>query len=219
MPWATLLAGCLVGTALLAILAHFADTSHLPLDQDKVRLAFLTAIASLAFVPHAPFRPVTQTTPVPAWLTAAGQTVLAVPVLAATCWGQLRLMTDTIPLSGPSRPPAVYPLIAQLVGWCALTLASATCCDRSRYADLGGAVGAPISLTIITVAWLTPELNRHLDAPPAAPHAATIAWCVTAAAALALTWVATRDSWRRYGRHRSMTKGFPCEHTGTSKND
>jgi hypothetical protein len=53
MPWATLFAGCLAGLCLLAVLAHVA-ASHAPLDQNKVRLAFLIAVVALAFVPHAP---------------------------------------------------------------------------------------------------------------------------------------------------------------------
>ncbi len=200
MPWVTLVAGCLAGTALLALLAHIADTSHTALNQDKVRFAFLPAVTALAFVPHSPFRPVTQITPAPAWLTSAGQTLLAVPVLAATCWVQLRIMTATIPLSTPGHPRAIYPLIAQLTGWCALTVAAAACVERSRYADLGGAVAAPFSLAVIALAWITPGITRILATPPATPYAVTIAWYITAAAASAVTCVAMRDQWHRYTR-------------------
>jgi hypothetical protein len=80
MPWATLIAGCLAGTALLAVLAYVAGHSHQALSQGAVRVTFLPAVAALAFVPRDPFRPVAQAAPVPAWLTSAGQILLAVPV-------------------------------------------------------------------------------------------------------------------------------------------
>jgi hypothetical protein len=204
MPWVTLLSGCLAGTALLALLAHFADTSHAPLAQNQVRLTFLPAIAALAFVPRAAFRPVSQATPVPAGLAIAGQILMAGPVLALTVWGQLRLMSGTIPAAIAHPSPAIYPLIAQLAGWCALTVAAAACCDRSRYASLGGAVAAPVSLATIALAWYTPHIRNLLDTPPATSHAVTIAWYIATAGALALTGAATRDSWRRYGRHRMI---------------
>jgi hypothetical protein len=69
----------------------------------------------------------------------------AAPVLAITCWVQLRIMAHTIPAHAVSHLPAVFPVIAQLTGWCAVTVAAAACTDRSRYADLGGAAAAPVS--------------------------------------------------------------------------
>src|SRR5215469_13676892 len=95
MPWVTLISGCLAGLAFLAIMADLADTYHNPLSQGTVRLAFLPALAGLAFVPRAPFRPLTQATPVPAWVTPAGHLLLAAPVLAATCWAELGIMNHT----------------------------------------------------------------------------------------------------------------------------
>jgi hypothetical protein len=50
MPWVMLLTGCLAGTAFLAIMARVADTSQSALNQGTVRLAFLPAVAALAFV-------------------------------------------------------------------------------------------------------------------------------------------------------------------------
>ena len=47
-------------------------------------------------------------------------------------------------------------MIAQLTGWCAVTVAAAACADRSRYADLGGAIAAPVSFAAIALAWYTP---------------------------------------------------------------
>jgi hypothetical protein len=73
------------GTALLVLLACVARHAHQPLSQNVVRLTFLPAVAALAFVPRDPLRPLTQAAPAPGWLTSAGQTLLAVPVLAATC--------------------------------------------------------------------------------------------------------------------------------------
>jgi hypothetical protein len=201
MPWVTLLAGCLAGTGYLAIMAHFADVSRSPLGPGTVRLAFVAAVAALAFVPRAWFRPLTQTTPVPAWLAPAGHLLLAAPILAVTCWAQLRILARTFP-PHTSSGPAVYPLIAQLTGWCAVTVATAACVDRSRYADLGGAVAAPVSFAAIALAWYAPVTSRYLVEPSATPHGVTIAWYVIAAAASALTYVAMRDQWHRYARRR-----------------
>jgi hypothetical protein len=200
MPWVTMITGCLAGTVILAVMARVADTSHSPLGPGAVRLAFLPAIAALAFVLRAPFRPLTQATPVPAWVAPAGHILLAAPVLAVTCWAQLRIMAHTIPPHVSGHPPAVYPLIAQLTGWSLVTVAAAACVDRSRYADLGGAVAAPVSFGAIALAWYAPVTARFLVEPPATAHAVTIAWYGVASAALALTCVAMRDQWRRYAR-------------------
>ena len=197
MPWTTLVFGCLAGTVVLAVVAHFADTAHWQLSQAGVRYAFLPAIAALAYVPRAPFRPLTQTTPVPAWLGPAGHILLAAPVLALTGWIQLLIMAHTVPAGAQGHPPAVYPLIAQLTGWCAVTVFAAACADRSRYADLGGAVAAPVSLVVIALAWYTPA-SRLLVDPPATALGVAVTWYVIAGAALALTGVALRDQWHRY---------------------
>jgi hypothetical protein len=135
-------------------------------------------------------------------LWRAGQSLLAAPVLMATGWAQLALMDHTIAgLSGTgARPPAIYPLLAQLTGWCAVAVAAAACCDRSRYADLGGAVAAPVTLAVIASAWYLPQLSRVLLNPPATAGDATAAWYGVAAGALVLTGVAMRDRWPRYTR-------------------
>jgi hypothetical protein len=192
MPWTTLVAGCAAGTGLLALLAY---TTSQALGPNVVALTFLPAVAALAFVPRDPFRPAAQAAPAPAWLTSAGQTLLAVPVLAVTCWGQLRLMDHTA-----IRPPGVYPLIAELTGWCAVSVAIAAGCDRSRYADLGGAVAAPVSLAIIAITRYVPRIDRLLVTPPGTARAVTIAWYIVAAAALVIGCAALRDRWRRYTR-------------------
>ena len=201
MPWVTLISGCLAGTAFLAAMARVADTSRSPLDLGTVRLAFLPAIAALAFVPRAPFRPLTQATPVPAWLAPAGHIALAAPVLAVTCWAQLRIAAHTIPPHTYSHLPAIYPLIAQLTGWCAVTVAAAACADRSRYADLGGAIASPVSFAAIALAWYVPATSRFLAEPPATAHAVTIAWYAIATGGLALSCLAMRDRWHRYTRN------------------
>jgi len=200
MPWVTLITGCLAGTVFLAVMARLADTSHSPLGMGTVRLAFLPAIAALAFVLRAPFRPVTQATPVPDWVAPAGHIVLAAPVLAVTCWAQLRIMAHTIPPHVLGQPPAIYPVIAQLTGWCAVTVAAAACAGRSRYADLGGAIAAPAGFAAIALAWYAPVTSRFLTEPPATAHGVTSAWYVIATAALALTCAAMRDHWHRYTR-------------------
>jgi hypothetical protein len=198
MPWLTLIAGCLAGTVYLAIIADVADTAHSPLAQGAVRFAFLPAVAALAFVLRTPFRPLIQTTPVPAWVAPVSHLVLATPVLATTCWVQLRIMDHTIPLHAIGHPPGIYPLIAQLTGWCAIIVAAAACVDRSRYADLSGAIAGPAGFAAIALAWYAPVTARFLAEPPATAQEATIAWYAIAAAALALTCAAMRDRWHRY---------------------
>lgn len=209
MPWTTLLTGCAAGTAMLAVVAQIAR-SDWPFGQGAVRLAFVPAIAALAFVPRARFRPLIQATPVPAWVGPVGHILLAVPVLALTCWAQLSIMAHTFTIEaiprppggslGAGQPPAVYPLIAQLTGWCLVAVAVAACVDRSRYADLGGAIAAPISLGAIALAWYVPVTSRILVEPPATAHGVTIAWYAIASAASALTCAAMRDQWHRYSR-------------------
>ncbi len=196
MSWGALITGCLAGTVILALLAYVAETSRWPLDQGTVRVAFLPAVAALAFVPRAPFRPLSQATPVPAWVAPSGQLLLAAPVLGATGWAQLRVMTHTMPPH--TVPAAVYPLIAQLTGWCAVTVAAAACTGRSRNADHGGAHAAPVSLPIIALAWYAPMTHRFLAGPAATAHTVTIAWYAIAAAAAAVTCAAMRDQWHRY---------------------
>jgi hypothetical protein len=208
MPWATLIVGCLAGTIFLAILARVADTAHWSLDQSDVRLAFLPAVAALAFVVPAPFRPLTQATAVPVWVGQAAQLLLAAPVLAVTCWAQLRIVAETIP-AGAARDHLVgYALIAQLVGWCLVTVAAAACVDRSRYADLGGAIAVPVSLAAIGIAWYTPVSARLLVGSPATAHRVTVAWYAVASAGFVLTCMAMRDHWHRYLRrlHRSAVE-------------
>ena len=209
MPWTTLITGCVAGTAVLAIVAQVAR-SDWPFGQGAVRLAFLPAIAALAYVPRVRFRPLTQATPVPAWVGSVGHILLAVPVLALTCWAQLSILTHTFTIHttlpspvgtlGGNHPPAIYPLIAQLIAWCMVVVGVAACVDRSRYADLGGAIAAPVSLVAIGLAWYLPITSRVLELPPATAHGVTIAWYVIAAVALALTCAALADRWHRYTR-------------------
>jgi hypothetical protein len=201
MPWLTLIAGCLAGTVYLLIMADVAETAHSPLTQGTVRFAFLPAVAALAFVLRTPFRPLIQTTPVPAWIAAASHLLLAAPVLAATCWAELRIVDHTIPRHAIGHAPAVYLLIAQLTGWCAVTVAAAACVDRSRYRDLSGAIAGPVGLAAIALAWYAPVTTRFLAEPPATAHEATFAWYAIATGALALTCAALRDRWHRYARN------------------
>ena len=207
MPWVTLLTGCLGGTAVLAVLARVAGASHGMLDQGTVRLAYLPAVAALAFVPRTPGRPLTQTTPVPGWVSTAGHLLLAAPVLALTCWTQLAIAAHTTPPRAVGHPPAVYPVIAQLAAWCTITVAAAACVDRSRYADLGGAVAAPAGFAAIALAWYSPVTRTIMTGPPAAAHGVTTAWSVIAAGALGLAGAAMRDRWHRYSRHRFSRTG------------
>jgi hypothetical protein len=207
MPWTTLMAGCLAGSIFLAFLAHVARGSHWQLSQGTVRFAFLPAIAALAFVPRAPFRPLSQATPVPAWVVPVCHLLLAAPVLVATCWAQLRVSNYTIPPHSLGHAPAVYPLIAQLAGWCAVTAGAAAWVDRSRYADLGGAIAAPASFAVIALASYAPVGARFLAEPPATAHAVTVTWYAIATAALTLACLAMRDQWHRYSR-RAYQRGW-----------
>jgi hypothetical protein len=204
MPWATLVTGCLAGVILLAVLARVADTSRWSLDQGAVRLTFLPAIAGLAFVVRDELRPLTQAAPVPAWLPVAGHLLLAVPVLAATCWVQLRITDHTVAAAALRHAPALCPLIAELAGWSAVTVAVAACVGRSRYADLGGAVAVPVSFAAIALAWYLPVSARHLTQPPAAAHAVMVTWYAIAAATLTVAGLALRDQWLRYSRRRCL---------------
>jgi hypothetical protein len=196
VPWATLLAGCATGTVLLAVLGQ---TSRTPLDQDTVRITFLPAVVALAFVPRPPSQALAETAPLPTWVTPAAQTLLAVPPVAITCWVQLMIMTTSIPVRA-AHPPAIYPLIAQLTGWCAIGVAVAAACGRSRYADLSGALAAPLALAAIALAWVTPGLKDALAFPPATSQTATIAWYIVATSALAIAVAGMRDGWHRYTR-------------------
>jgi hypothetical protein len=203
VPWVTLTTGCLAGTGYLAIMAHFAGASHSPLGPGAIRLGFLPALAALAFVPRAPFRPLTRATSMPAWVVPAGQILLSVPVLAVTGWVQLRIAAHTIPAHTVGSPPAVYPVIAQVTGWCAVAVAVAACVDRSRYADLGGAIAAPVSLAAIALVWYAPVISRFLSGPAATSGDQTIAWYAVAIGAMTMTGLAMRDSWHRYTRKLS----------------
>jgi hypothetical protein len=197
-PWATLIAGCASGTLILAVMAHFAD--HSAISQSTVRVTVLPAVAAFAFVPHVHFRPLVQATPLPTWIIPVGQVLLALPLLAVTCWLQVRLMSSTVPAQSRGHLPAVYPLLAQVIGWTMLTLSFAACCERTRYAALSGAVAVPVSMTVIAISSFTPAIQRHLLTPPAAPYSATLWWYAIAATAAALNALAIRDQWHRYGR-------------------
>ena len=103
--------------------------------------------------------------------------------------------------------------IAQLTGWCAVTVAAAACADRSRYADLGGAIAAPVGFAAIALAWYAPVTSRFLVEPPATAHGVTIAWYAIATAGLALTCAAMRDQWHRYTcslQWLPLLNGHPC---------
>jgi len=202
MPWVPLITGCLAGTGYLAVMAHVAGSSHWLLGQGYVREAFIPAVAGLAFVVRAPFRPLTQVTPLPGWITQVGQLLLAAPILAATCWAQLHIAADSVVPLTISHPPAYYPLIAQLTGWCAVTVGTAACVDRSRYADVGGAAAVPVCAAAVALAWFLPLTHQLLVAPPASTHGATIAWYAVASTALLVTAAAMRDQWHRYTRRR-----------------
>jgi hypothetical protein len=208
MPWVTLISGCLAGLAFLSVMAHVADTSHSPLTLGTVRVALLPVVAALAFVPRIPFRPLNQAVPVPAWLAPVGQLLLAAPVVAVTCWVQLRIMAGTLPPHILGHAPAVYPLVGQLTGWSAVAVAAASWVDRSRYADLGGAIAAPVSFAAIAFAWYVPGVARHLVEPPATAHGATFAWYVIASVGLVLTCAAMRDRWHRYSRTLRRVAGI-----------
>jgi hypothetical protein len=195
MPWGTLLAGCTAGTVLLDVMAHVLRSSHGAADQQTLRLTFLTVVAALAFVPKAPFRPINHAVPAPAWIFTVGQVVLATPVVAITCWLQLRIIDAGVP--GAHRPP-IYPLLAQLGAWSTAAIATAACIDRTRYADLGGAVAAPVTFVLIAAAWYAPFLKTQFVTPPATAGHATIAWYAVLAASLGAMSLALADRWRRY---------------------
>jgi hypothetical protein len=204
VPWATLLVGCLTSIAIFILLARLAvvNQSTAGLDQGTVRLCLLPAVAALAFVVRAQFRPLTLVTPVPAWVTSAGQLLLTVPVLVLTCWVQLLILALATGSHAPSGDPA-YALAVQLLGWATLPVAAAACVARSRYADLGGAIAAPVTFVLIAVAWYTPGIDKFLVRPDAMLHSVVAGWSAIAVVAVAVTCAALRDPWHRYTRVRS----------------
>ena len=204
MPWGPLLAGCAAGTLLLDVMAHVLHSSHGAADQQTLRLTFLTVVAALAFVPKAPFRPINLAVPVPAWIFTVGQVVLAAPVVAMTCWLQLRIIDASVP--GAVRPP-IYPLLAQISAWSTVAIAAAACIDRTRYADLGGAVAAPVTFVLIAVGWYAPFLKTQFVTPPATAGRATIAWYAVLAGSLGAMSLALADRWRRYLKHGHLRSG------------
>ena len=125
----------------------------------------------------------------------AGHLLLAAPVLAATCWAELRAIPPAIRSVEP-----FYALLAQLIGWSAVVVAVAASVARSRFADLGGAIAAPITFAIIALAWYTPQTAKFLVQPPAIPHSVAIGWYAITVAALILTCATLRDHWHRYTR-------------------
>lgn len=201
MPWGTIAGGCVAGTALLAVLAYFAGMSHNPLDQTTVKLTLLPAIVALTFASRAPARALTHSAAVPAWIVSGMQNVVALFALALTCSVQLVIMDHSNPSADRHHLAAIYPLIAQVTGWAAIAIVTAACCDRTRYSDLTGAVAAPITLGLVSCAWLTPGVNHLFETGPAAPRTATIAWYTITALLLAVTAAALRDPWYRYKRH------------------
>jgi hypothetical protein len=203
MPWGVLLAGCVGSVGAVLILGLTSS----PLEADQVRLVLLPIVAALCFVPHVYFRPVIQTVPVPSGLAAAGHTLLAAPLLAATCAVDLYVVAAR---SGGHAPaPALYPLVAQFTGWAAVAVLTATWCDRTRFASLNGALAAPVTIALITLAWTEPHLRRVLITPGAQPHAATAAWYAVAPVALVGAWAAGRDPWHRYTRVLSHFTPWP----------
>ncbi len=133
-------------------------------------------------------------------MTPAGHVLLAAPVLAGTCWAQLRIVARAVPLDARSQLPAVYRLIAELAAWCAVTVAAAACVGRSRHAGLGGAISAPVSFAAVALAWSAPLTGRFLVTPPATARGATVAWYAVASAAPVVTCVAMPDRWHRHAR-------------------
>ncbi len=115
-------------------------------------------------------------------------------------------MAPVIPPHARPHEPS-YALIAQLIGWAAIIVAAAACVARSRFADLGGAIAAPISFAVIALAWYTPLSAKFLVKPSAISRSVTIGWYAIAAAALILTCAGMRDHWHRYTRslHRTSS--------------
>jgi hypothetical protein len=201
MPWVTLVGGCLVSVALFALLVQVVhhDQASFWLDQGTIRLSLLPAVAALAFIPYLPFRPLTRVTPVPSWVTPAGHLLLAAPFLAVTVLAQLRIMAPAIPPHGSHDPEEpFYALLAQLIGWFAITVGAAACVARSRFADLGGAIAAPVTFAVIAFAWYLPVTEKFLVHPTATAPSVARGWYGITAVALLLTVAALRDPWHRY---------------------
>ena len=90
MPWTTLIAGCLAGTVVLAVVAHFAGTAHWQLEPGRRSLCLPARHRGAGLRSPRPVPAADPGHPRPAWVGPAGHILLAGPLLAATCWVQLR---------------------------------------------------------------------------------------------------------------------------------
>jgi hypothetical protein len=210
MPWVPLLAGCCAGTGLTAALALLAGSLQQPLALGIfIRAAFVPVLAAAAFLPADPVRQLTGALPARAWLTPAMRLALALPVLAGTCWAELRLAG--LAFAADLRVAGVHPqplpaagLAAELAGCCAIALAVAALVARGRWHDLGGALAAPAAVAVLAALALLPVhllpagmvgLTRHQQ------HAwagAARGWLAVTVIAFAVACWAARDPWRRW---------------------
>jgi fluoride ion exporter CrcB/FEX len=209
MPWGALLAGC-TGSLAISLAAYlFAEPLQQPADITlTVRAAFIPVVAAIAFGLSDPSRALAASLPAPSWLIVAVRLLIALPVLALTAWITFALAAAELGIDqrfahlGRVRLP--WPAYcAELATWSAFALAAAALVARTRWHDLGGAIGAPVALAFIAVAALTPLRLfpiAFIGLTPAQHsgwvRAQWIWWALGLMAALLTGW-ASRDPWLR----------------------
>jgi hypothetical protein len=209
MPWGTLLAGCAGGLAISVAAYQFAEPFRQPADITlTVRAAFVPLVAAVAFLLADPHRNLTASLPAPAWLTSAARLVLALPLLGLTAWLQFELAAAELGIDVRSQHLSAAQLpwaavCAELLAWSAIALTAAALAARTRWHDLGGAIGAPAALAFIGLLAFTP-LHLFPTAftgliPPQRSvwvHAEWNWWVIGLIAGLIACW-ASRDPWLR----------------------
>lgn len=225
MPWGALLAGC-AGSLAISLAAYLlAKPMQQPADITlTVRAAFIPIVAAIAFGLSDPSRALAASLPAPSWLTVAVRLLIALPVLGLTAWITFALAAAELGVDqrighlGRVRLP--WPAdCAELVAWSAFALAAAALVARTRWHDLGGAIGAPAALAFIALLALTP-LRLFPSAftgltPPqhsAWVRAQWIWWGLGLMAALLTGW-ASRDPWLRISvRSRGALSPYGSRH-------
>ena len=209
MPWGTLLAGCAGGLAISVAAYQFAEPFQQPADITlTVRAGFVPIVAAVAFLLDDPHRNLTASLPAPAWLTSAARLALALPMLALTAWLQFELAAAELGIDVRSQhlSAARVPwaaVCAEFLAWSAIALTAAALAARTRWHDLGGAIGAPAALAFIgllafTPLHLFPAAFTGLTPPQRSVwvHAEWGWWAIGLLAGLLACW-ACRDPWLR----------------------
>lgn len=202
VPWGTLIVGSAAGVGFSLAVRAFAHPATPQAELvTGVRLAFVPPLVGLGFVLHDRHRQLAGALPVPAWVTSALRVVLALPLVAATCWLQFWLVTK-------AKLP-VPPVATEMAGCGLITLAVAAAVERGRWRDLGGGAAVPAALALIGVlavlsmlkhspVRLLPTVFSGMTAAQLREwDRAWLAWAAAGAAAAVAAGFFSRDPWRR----------------------